>query len=101
MLSRVGLVFVSMLTGSTSMGPGSVENLILCLDVTINQGILEYKEWLQSTVSMLKDPLQRKKGSKSTLQKKLIEEITLATDKLQAVKIEEWLHQLAVMNTGF
>ncbi len=94
-----GLVFASTLTGSILMRQVSAEDLVLCPDAIINQSVIEYKGWLQNSISALRGPLRITKGPQSHIQQKLIEEITLATEELHTARREEWSCQLAAMHS--
>lgn len=73
------------------------EDLTLCPDAKINEAVIEYEDWLQTSISELKGPLMTMIRPRSRIQKQLIEDITLATEQLHIAKRGEWSRQLAVI----
>lgn len=98
-LPSQGLVFASTPTGSMSTRQVSVEDLVLSPEAIINRSVIEYEGWLQDSISALTGPLRITKGPQSRVQKRLIEEITLATEELHAARREEWSRQLAATHS--
>jgi hypothetical protein len=61
--------------------------LMLSPDAPINQALIEYEGWLESTVSAL----GRAQGLLLQVQNDLIKEIILAIMEVQTAKKKEWL----------
>jgi len=64
-------------------------SLILSPDAPINQKLIEYEDWLQSSLLSC----TRSIAMPCPIQEALIKEITQAIQEVYATKAEEWSHQ--------